>query len=119
METRRLRKLQQPSQVERLLEAVMVRGKLVPDEAYQIRDSDAVPSALQRIAAQSAKGGRVWACWANGVHHWLFTAEMSLETSRERGTPVLLVNRYREDGELLEAASWMSDPEGQWRRCAE
>jgi len=44
---------------------------------------------------------------------------MSLPRSRERGVPVLMVNRYTESGELQDAGSWMSDPEGKWRRCAD
>jgi hypothetical protein len=44
---------------------------------------------------------------------------MSLPLSRERGSPVLLVNRYSESAELQDAGSWMSDQEGKWRRCAD
>jgi hypothetical protein len=119
METKRLRTLQQPAQVERLLGTVIVRGNLVPNDSYQIRDPVAVPPELRRIALQSAKEGRAWACWAYGVSHWLFTAEMSLDASRERRTPVLRVSRYSDDGELTEAASWSTDLEGQWCRCTD
>jgi hypothetical protein len=44
---------------------------------------------------------------------------MSLALSRERGAPVLLVNRYAESGELKDAGSWMTDHDGKWRRCAD
>jgi hypothetical protein len=32
---------------------------------------------------------------------------------------VLLVNRYGDSGELQDAGSWTSDPEGKWQRCAD
>jgi hypothetical protein len=44
---------------------------------------------------------------------------MSLALSRERGAPVLQVNRYEESGELKDAGSWMTDHDGTWRRCAD
>jgi hypothetical protein len=119
METRRLRKLQQPSQVERLLDTVISRAKLVPDDSYPIRDPKALPAGLRRIALQSVKEGQVWACWTSGLKHWLFTAEMSLEASRERKKPVLRVNCYDDQGELKETASWMANPEGHWGRCSD
>jgi hypothetical protein len=42
---------------------------------------------------------------------------MSLPLSRERGSPVLLVEHYDESGELKESGAWMPDQEGKWRRC--
>jgi hypothetical protein len=119
METRRLRTIQQPSHIEKLLEALVSRANLLPKDCYQIRDPDALPSQLQRLIARAAQEGRVWRCWANSYETCLFTSEMSLPLSRERGSPVLLVNRYRENGELQDAGPWMSDSEGKWRRCAD
>jgi hypothetical protein len=119
VETRRLRKLQEPSQVERLLELVISRAQLVPDTAYPIRDPKALPPELQRIALQAVKEGRVWSCWAYGVQHWLFTGEMSLPASRERKKPVLRVNRYDDHGELNETGCWMADRDGRWGRCGD
>jgi hypothetical protein len=118
METLRLRKIQQPSQVERLLEAFVVRGKLLAKDFYQIRDPRALPSPLQLVVARAAaQEGRVWGCWASGHELWLFTCEMSLALSRERGAPVLQVNRYDEAGELTEAGTWAADRDGGWVRC--
>ena len=119
METRRLRTLQKPSQVEKLLEAFVTRGDLLPEGCYQIRDPAALPPALQGVLTRAIQEGRVWASWANAHDTWLFTCEMSLASSRERGAPVLLVNRYGESGELKDAGSWMTDPDGKWRRCAD
>ena len=119
METKRLRTMQQPSRIERLLEAYTTRGHVVPKDSYQIRDPEALPHSLRRIVLQAGGEGRVWACWAHGVHVWLFTAEMSLPLSRERGTPVLRVSRYNEEGELTEVGLSLVDPDGHWSRCDE
>ena len=119
MDTRRLRTLQQPSHIEKLLEALVSRASLLPKDSYQIRDPGALPPPLRTLIAQAAQEGRVWGCWVNSFETCLFTCEMSLPRSRERGVPVLLVNRYSESGELQEAGSWMSDQEGKWRPCAD
>ena len=119
METRRLRTLQQPGQIERLLEALVTRAGLVPEGAYQLRDRGGLPSTLQLVLAQPTNKGQVWTCWADSFRTWLFTAEMSLPMSRERRTPVLTVNVYGEDGELKECGNWMVNQEGRWQRCAD
>ena len=116
METNRLRKLQQPSQVERLLEILVLGSDIVPQAAYQIRDQSSVPRELRSIALRAAKKGQVWLCWAHSFRTWLFTGEMSLPLSRERGAPVLLVNLY-DDGGLKDSGPWMSDRHGKWSRC--
>jgi hypothetical protein len=117
METVRLRKIQQPSQVERLLEAFVLRGSLLPNECYQIRASGALSPQLQRVVDLATEKGRVWACWVDSYHTWLFTCEMSLPLSRERGAPVLQVDLYDEAGELKDAGIWATDQEGKWGRC--
>ncbi len=117
METMRLRKLLQPSQIEVLLEALVFRGDLLPKDCYRIRDPKTLPPQLQTIVARAASEGRIWACWATAHYIWLFTCEMSLNLSRERGTPVLLVNCYGENGDLQDTGSWMADAEGKWQKC--
>jgi hypothetical protein len=119
VETLRLSKLQQsPSHIKRLLEALVVRAKLVPEEAYQVRLTSAVPKELRGVAELAAKEGRVWACWAHGFRAWLFTAEMLLDLSRERGAPVIQVNVYDEGG-LKDSGLWMPNQDGSWQRCAD
>ena len=119
METVRLRNLQQPSQIEVLLEALVSRGDLLPKDAYRIRDPTALSPQLQMIIPRVASEGRIWACWATAQRMWLFTSEMSLHLSRERGKPVLLVDRYRENGELEDSGPWMADAAGKWQRCGD
>jgi hypothetical protein len=119
METVRLRNLQQPSQIEILLETLVSRGDLLPKGSYRVRDPKALSSPLQMIAARAASEGRIWASWASTHQTWLFTCEMSLHLSRERGTPVLLVNRYDEKGELEDTGPWMADAAGRWQRLAD
>jgi hypothetical protein len=116
METVRLRKIQQPSHVERLLEAFASRGDLLPKDCYQIRASGALSAQLQAVVEQAIQKGHVWACWADSYHTWLFTCEMSLPLSRERGSPVLQVDVYDETGELKDAGVWVNQ-QGKWSRC--
>lgn len=119
METLRLRSIQNPSHVGRLLEELIARATLLPKDAQQVHDPDALPQPLRALVSHAAAEGRVWACWASSQEIRLFTCEMSLPLSRERGTPVLLVNRYDDRGELKDVGTWVADPEGKWRRFAE
>jgi hypothetical protein len=119
VETLRLSKLQQsPSHIQRLLEALVVRAKLVPEDAYQVRLMSAMPKELRRVADLAVKAGRVWVCWAQGFRAWLFTAEMPLALSRERGTPVMQVEIYDEGG-AKDSGLWTPDQDGTWQRCGE
>jgi hypothetical protein len=91
----------------------------LPRDSYQIRDPSGLPPQLQQIVASAAEQGHVWTCWANDLHTWLFTGEMSLPLSRERGAPVLKVCLYDEAGELKDAGTWVTGPQGAWCRCSE
>jgi hypothetical protein len=120
VETLRLRKIQQPSQVERLLEAYISRSTVLPPGSYQIRDPGAVPSGLQRIVSQASEQGKVWSCWRTGSSDaWLFTCEMSLPLSRKRGTPVLQVCLYNKEGALRDSDQWTTDQNGTWQRAGQ
>jgi hypothetical protein len=119
LETVRLRNLQQPSQTEVLLETLVSRADLLPKDAYRIRDPKALSPQLQMIITRATAEGRIWACWANPHYFWLFTCEMSLHMSRERGAPVLLVNRYADNGELEDTGPWTTDSAGKWQRCGD
>lgn len=119
METLRLRNLLQPGQTEILLETLVSRAGLLSKDAYRIRDPQALSPQLQMIITRATSEGRIWACWANPHSIWLFTGEMSLHLSRERGAPVLLVNRYDENAELEDTGPWTTDSAGTWQRCGD
>jgi hypothetical protein len=119
METLRLRSLQQPSRVERLLETYVSCGNLLPEGSFQIRDRSVLPEELQRVLTRAIRQGQAWSCWGHCVRTWLFTGDLSLPLSRERGTPVLQVSVYREDGQLQDSGNWMADTRGTWWRCAD
>jgi hypothetical protein len=118
MQTNRLRKLQQPSRIETLLEALISRSDLLPAGAYQVRDVASLPQGLRRIANLATEKGRVWSCWAHSFRTWLFTGEMSLAMSRERAAPVLQVDLFDEDG-IKDSGQWTPDRAGKWCRCSE
>lgn len=120
METLRLRRIQEPSRVARLFDAFVARAGHLPADAYQIRDSRQLPQSLRKVIARATVQGETWSCWARGAQIWLFTCEMSLALSRERGVPVILVRAYGEDAELQDSGTWKYDPpQGSWTRCAD
>jgi hypothetical protein len=119
METMRLRAIQHPSRVGELLDSFASSGAALPDRSRRIFERSELPVVLQRVVVQAARTEREWGAWTDEYRTWLFTAEMSLALSRERGTPVLDVSAYGEDGALLESGSWVADRQGQWRRCAD
>ena len=118
METLRLRRIQEPSQVESLLEAYVSGVGRLPQGAYPVRDRSGLPSRVQVIVSRALTQGHVWSAWECGARFWLFTGEMSLALSRERGTPVLVVHVYNEDGEVVDSGTWRYAV-GRWSRCAD
>jgi hypothetical protein len=116
METLRLRGIQNPSHVGQLLEALVEQGTLLPGDMHQIQDAAVLSHQLRAVVARAVDEGRVWACWMDAHETHLFTCEMSLPLSRERGTPVLLVSRYDDKAELKDSGTWFADPQGKWRR---
>jgi len=118
METVRLRRIQEPSRVESLLEAYISRTSILPEGAYRVRDRSELPNRVQTIVSRARSQGHAWSGWARGAHVWLFTCEMSLPLSRERGAPVLLVHLYNEEGEVIDSGTWRYQL-GAWSRCAD
>lgn len=119
METLRLRRIQEPSRVERLLEAYISRTAVLPNGSYQVRDARNLPESLRSVVARAAAQAETWSCWAHGSGIWLFTCEMSLALSRERGAPVLLVRQYNENGDVTDSGTWRFDAAGTWTRCTD
>ena len=118
METLRLRRIQEPARVETLLEAYISRARILPEGAHKVRDRRELPNRVQTIVSRAKAQGHVWSGWARGAHVWLFTCEMSLPLSRERGTPVLMVHLYNEDAEVVDSGTWRYHL-GTWSRCAD
>jgi hypothetical protein len=119
METLKLRRIQEPSRIESLLQAYVLRARVLPGDAYPVRDPRELPSTLRAIVARAEEHGEVWSCWTRGSKVWLFTCHMPLSASRERGAPVLEVHQYGEDAELRDSGIWRYDPLGTWSRCAD
>ena len=112
-----LNKIQQPAQVERLLEAFATRSGLLPEGVYRIRDPQALPEGLRRALTYVVAS--VWVCFTQGSRYWLFAGAVSPALSRLRNAPVLHVNCYCEDGALLtDVRAWTVELEGAsgWRR---
>jgi hypothetical protein len=119
METLKLRQIQHPTKIQRLLESYISRAAILPRGAYQIRTVDSIPKELRGFVTRASKLGKTWSCWTQGIQTWLFTAEMSFALSRERGAPVLQIDLYGDDGLLRESATLTTDPTGKWCRCAD
>lgn len=91
----------------------------VPIEAHAVTENRELSFVMRRIIVQATTLGLSWSCWRdNSGHFWLFTGEMSLPLSRERGAPVLQVMQYREGG-LQDTANWVAAGGGHWRRCVD
>ncbi len=99
--------------------AFALRSGLMTTDAYMVRDKSAMPAVLQGLIFQAVGKGLTWCCWTDKSRTWLLTGDMPLHLSRVRGTPVLDVRLYGEEGQLKDSGSWFLDEEGQWRRGAE
>ena len=93
-------KIQQPAQVERLLETFATRSGLLPEGAYRIGDPQALPAELKRILTHGK--AQAWVCFAQGSQAWLFTGVLAPALSRQRSAPVLRVRYYSLEGGLMD-----------------
>ena len=119
METLRLRRIQELSHLERLLEAYISRDGDVPYGSYQLRDPKELPKSLRAVLAQAVEQGGVWSCWVSDSHLWFFTGPMPVDRARELGAPVIELRVYDEDAELKDSGAWRFGPRGTWTRCAD
>jgi len=113
---RLLAKIHRRSQVGELLESYIFQSEVVPKGSYQIRDPYSIPRDVRKVLTQAVKEGQTWSCWAHGMHTWLFTCNVSLPLSQERGAPVLQVSIYGDDGGLRDCGAWVPDQHGKWCR---
>lgn len=120
METLKLRRMQEPSRVEKLLDTYISQTVTLPPGAYQVREARELPQSLRSVITRAAAQGETWSCWAHNARVWLFICELSLALSRERGAPVLLVHQYNEDAESQGSGTWRYAPgSGTWTRLAD
>jgi hypothetical protein len=119
VDTMRLRTIQSPNRVEKLLEALISSANLLPAGCYRVHTRSALGPRLYQLSLKAAKEDKVWSGWSDDRHLWLVTGEMSLELSRERGAPVLQVNVYGEDTGLQDSGQWFADREGRWHRTTD
>ena len=112
-----MEKIQQPAQVERLLEAFATRSGLLPNGAYRVRDQQALPEKLRQLLTQDIE--HVWMSFSHSSGSLLFIGMVSAALSREHGAPVLWVNVYNDVGMLVEVGAWTVDHDGKWLRCGD
>jgi hypothetical protein len=119
MHTITLRAIKHPSRVAVLLRELVHTFNVLPKDAYEVCDGAKLPPALRRFTRCAAHLNASWACWMDGAGNaWFFFAEMPLELSRERGVPVLQLDRYGDDGAIVETGRWMRSSDGIWRRVS-
>ena len=117
MHTAILKTIKQPSLLTVLLRALVQTFNVVPKDAYEVCDRTSLPPALQRFVRSAAHLEASWVCWMDDAGHaWFYFAEMPLELSRKHRKPVLQVDRYEEDGSLLETSKWFEARDGKWSR---
>ena len=107
-----LDEIQQPAQVERLLEAFARGSGLLTGGARRVREQKALPKELQRIVRRAV--AHAWVAFSSGSRCWLFTGVVSVALSQLRQAPVLRVNSYTEDGAPMETGAWSLQPDGKW-----
>jgi hypothetical protein len=118
MKTIKLRTLQQPSRLEALLDSLIRSQMWVPPDAPRVTDRGELPLVLQKLAAKTLKAGDAWWAWSRYDGIRFFVTEMSLELSRERGSPALKVSYYNDQGQLKRYSHWVQLSDGTWQRCS-
>ena len=112
MRTLTLRNMQQPSYLDTLLYSLVMDLRVLPADAYPVRECEKLPPPLRGIVETTTNVGQSWGCWTDERHHWLFIAELPLT----RGKPVLQLSRYNEAGDRRETSNWYCDDKDQWQR---
>lgn len=118
METITLRSIQQPSTADLWLREVVCDMAILPAGAAEILSTASTPSALRRIIKMARNIGKSCSAWRDDQHcFWLFVGELSMP-SRERDCPVLMIDQYGEDGEIVATSMWVRYA-GMWERQTE
>ncbi len=118
MHTMTLRAIKHPSRLAVLLRELVQTLNVLPKNADEVCDTATLPPALRRFVRCAAHLDASWAIrWVDDAGHaWFYFAEMPLELSREHGKPVLQIDRYDEDGAILETSKWLEGHDGKWSR---
>ncbi len=117
METLTLRSIQQPSTADLWLREVVSDLGLLPAGAAEILSTASTPSALRRIIKMAKNIGKSCSAWRDDEQRfWLFVGELSMP-SRDRDCPVLMVDQYGEDGQIVASSMWVRSA-GIWERRA-
>ncbi len=114
MRTLTLRNMQQPSYLDTLLYSLVMGMRVLPPDAYPVRQCEKLPPRLKEIVETNTQLGKSWGCWTDDRGHWLFIASLPLT----RGTPVLHLNRYDAGGNLRDTGHWCCDHNDQWQRTS-
>ncbi len=118
METIKLRTPQLPSQLELLLDSLVMNQHWVPADVPRVTDRSELSAASQKLAIKAVEADGTWRAWRSHDGIRLFIAEMSMELSRERGRPALKVSYYNDEGRLQQYSLWVQLTDGGWQRCA-
>jgi len=119
METMRLRAIQHPGHAVELLDSFIRREGRLPEDSRRLTHGSQLTPSLEKLAARTLADGSVWRAWTDDRAIWLWTCEVSLDRSRERGLPVMEVWRYDEFGAVEESGTWVRVRQDSWQRCNE
>jgi len=118
MKTLKLRTLQHPTQLDELLSSLAINQNWQPAATPRLADIRALSPVLQKLVGKAIEADGAWLAWTGFDGVRLLIAEMSLELSRERGSPALTVAYHNDAGELQEYCQWIQLVDGTWQRCA-
>ncbi len=117
MQTMKLRAMQHPGQAVELLDSFILCEGRLPSESHRLTHGSQLTPSLEKLASRSLEDGNVWRAWTDDRVIWLWTCEVSLDRSRERGMPVMEVARYDESGTIEESGTWVCLGNDSWQRC--
>ncbi len=119
METMKLRAIQHPGHAGELLDSYIRHAEKLPGDSHRLMRGAELTPALEKIAQRAIEEGAVWQARTDDREMWLWTCEVSLARSRERGMPVIEVRRYDESGAVEESGTWVLVRLDSWQRCNE
>ncbi len=117
MQTMKLRAMQHPGHAVQLLDSYIRREGRLPRDSQRLTQGSQLTPSLEKLAERSTEDGNVWRAWSDDRAIWLWTCEVSLDRSRERGMPVMEVSRYDEFGGIEESGTWVCLGNDNWQRC--